>query len=727
MQQVQAGFGLWDILFFIFTGSGLLGLPPGDRDPGLLKSVPPQTLVYFEWASRGKGLAGAAGIDGFAADPEIRQFFELLDAALVPNPGEPKPEGGEVADVASGPRSELPQIAKILSARPGCLFVGFEPPAPNKPGIAGWINVLVGVHGGLIFSSGDQTEALWQHLNHSLQSIPGFQFDPASTTQSIPLRLPGYKLVLHRQDQRIVVALGEGTLERVIEGLSGRVPGLDSNPAFRQAQDRVAVPRVGTVGWVDGKGLVGSVTAALGPLGGLVRPMLTLVGIDAMDHVAFASGVDNETMVHRTFIATGGRTDGIMVLAGGTPIQPRQFSHIPADADLVLATSISLVRVFRESRQLLARVQPLSVRVFDEAVKQLESELGLKIVEDILPAFGDVVAAFDSPSAGGMIASSLVVSLEVRDPAKAAQVFDRLMKFVDQTLSGEHTDQGYDGSVSLRQQAFLGQTIFYVNTISNGYGNQSPFTPSFCLTDRHLLFSVHPQAMKAQLRHLQSRAPGFDQQATRKISLPPGETLSYAYLNGPRASAIAGGLLPYLGQSWLSRLEAEGLPMDPFAVPSAAAIAPYFGDSTGVVTRQKDGLMIEARNAPPVLATVALLSAYRQWQASEHQSMDEVRQRNANGGDQLQLGAAENEVVPAVAEKHAPPAPAPKANPAPNRTLAPLLLKALIPGDVQLMIPESTLRQLEEGPSAATLQRREDARRKREERRRRRLEPLPPQ
>ena len=63
--------------------------------------------------------------------------------------------------------------------------------------------------------------------------------------------------------------------------------------------------------------------------------------------------------------------------------------------------------------------------------------------------------------------------------------------------------------------------------------------------------------------------------------------------------------------------------------------------------------------------------------------------------------------------------------PSPYRKLAPLFLKSLIPDGVQQLIPDSAFQQLQEGPSAATLQRREEARQKREERRKRRLAPMP--
>ena len=724
--QAQASSGLWELLIWIVTGSSLLGLPPGERDLALLKSVPPQTVVYFEWAARTNGVAGAAGIDGFAADPEIRQFFELLDAAL--SKVEEVNQGSD-DDVELGTLRRLrplfPQLVKLISAHPGCFFAGFEPPPPNNANLPTWLRMLAGVHGGLILSSGDDTENLWRSLNQSLESIPEFTFNENSLTQSIPIAVPGYTLVIHREGPRIIFALGDGTLARIRDGLSGRPPGLDTNPTFRKSLERVSVPRIGTVGWVDGKGLVSSITTALGPVGFIVRPILTMTGVDAIDHIVQVSGVDNGEMIQRTFVATGGRTDGIMVLAAGSPIQAQQFAHVPADADLVLATSISLRGIFQESRRLLQSVQPLSVRVFDEAVKQLESELELKIVEDVLPAFGDVIVAFDSPSAGGLIATSLVVSLEVRDGKKAAVVFDRLMKLIEQSLSAEHSEMDYGESVSLRHQSFLNHSIFYVNTSGASYPGRISITPTFCLSEKHLMFAVHPQAMKAQLRHLQSNRPGFDKQASGKVAVPAGDTLSYAYLNGPRASNLVGSLLPYLGHVFLNRLEEEGVSMDSYSLPSTAAISPYFGDSTAVITRQKDGVLVEARNAPPVLVGLTLLSLYRNWSATEFELLDAFRKRKADGTEQAQLGPAENAVVPAAAEKKDNEAAKEKAkaNPPLERKLAPLLLKALVPDGMQQLIPESALKKLEEGPTPAAIQRREEARRLREERRQKRLNP----
>lgn len=715
MQQTSA-FQLWEqLLYWILSGSSLLGLPAGERDAMLMKAVPAETLVYFEWASRGEGKPGENGIDGFAADPEIRLFFESLDGALDKRSKEPNEHPANEA---------LPKLVKLISAHPGCVFVGFEPVPETKPGLGRWIEMLTGLHGGVILSTGDDTDTLWQTFSNILPADPKSNAENATVSRSIPLPFPGYALVMHRDGRRLIFALGNATLERVIQGLTGRVPGLDSNARLQQALERINLARVSTVGWLDFQGIMNATIKALGPLGTLARPMLTITGVSALDYSVRVSGLDQGTMIERTAIATGGSTDGVLVVAAGQPIRSENLAHIPADADLVIATSINLTRVYQETRKLLATIQPLSVRLFDETVKQLEAELELKIVTDILPAFGDVITAFDSPSEGGVIVTSMIIGLEVRDAAKATRVFDRMMKLLEQSVSHQ-LEPGETPTSSLQQQTFLGHSIHYVQLPESTEGLKLAIAPTFCLTEGHLLFAVHPQAMKAQLRHLQQSHLSFDPFTKPKYAIPNGEILTFVYLNGPRANLVFSSLLPYMAQTLLAQLEYEGIILDPFSIPSAAAIAPYFGDATMMVSRQREGLFIESRNMPPAVVVSELFSAYQTYRYGDQSFLEEARRRKAPGARQALRQPAPNEVIPAVAE--AKDEAAAKAKPAAaGSKLGPLLLRALVPENLQQMIPESTIKRLEEGPSPEAIQRREDARKMREERRKRRRAGLAP-
>lgn len=706
--QPQTATGIWDyIVFWLFTGSGLIGLPPAERDPALLKAVPPDTSIYAEWAARGEGQPGAPGIDGFAADIEVRQLISSINASLQSPAGE---------TTTAGHSNELARLVNTLTAHPGCLFLGYEIPPDLKPGIGGWIDKLRGLHGGAIFSTGNETDAVWSQLIRMMSTRSNFVYDEKSATQSIPISLPGYQLVMHREGQRIIFALGQETLPRVLNGLAGGVPGLDSNPRFQQAFARVAVPRVSTVSWIDGRAIISHVVQALGPIGLVMKPVFTITGIDSLDHAVKVMGVDNGTTIVRSFSATGGRTNGVMVLAAGPPIQVDSFAHIPADADMVLAASLSLKNVYLEARRTLATAQPLSVRVFDEAIKQVESELQLKIVDDVIPAFGDIITVFDSPSAGGLIGTSSIFSIEIRDPNKINHVFDRLMKLLEQSLI---PPEGQSPRATLRQQQFLDRTIFYIHPEERKSGIEAGIIPTFCLTERHLFVAIHPQAMKAYLRIKQAGIPAYDPRANLDRPIPEGDVLSYAYLSGPRSSHLLSALLPYISEGVMNRFEEAGISIDPFLIPSAAAITPYFSDSRTYVVRQKDGLVMESHNLPPVLLSAAILSAFRSLHAQDAELLEEARRQQVAGD-----GGPASGVTTAVATEANQPAPSSA------RKLAPIFLKALLPNDVQVMIPESALKRLEEGPTPEQLEqqrlRREEMRRRRDDRRRRRFEPMPP-
>ena len=143
---------------------------------------------------------------------------------------------------------------------------------------------------------------------------------------------------------RVLIGFGEGTVTKILACLKGDAPGLDQSPRFQAAWKRVAPTRVATVGWFDLKGAIETATRAAGPAGVLFQPMLRGFGADALESLVTGTGVENGNVVQRTFLATGGRTDGLLLLAGGPTIRSEQLKHIPADCDLVAAGSLNLAQ-----------------------------------------------------------------------------------------------------------------------------------------------------------------------------------------------------------------------------------------------------------------------------------------------------------------------------------------------------------------------------------------------
>jgi hypothetical protein len=730
MATTSVGLGWLEILLVLLGGGGLFGTPPGMRDASLIKAAPQHSVLYFEWAARGAGQSGAPGIDGFAADPEVRVFFDALDKAIVNDGATANSDDSGVDERNQTLRREIPRLVKLLTAHAGCLFVGFDPAPPGEglleqfkqPDPLETLGRFVRqLRVGIISSAGEDVPAVLDAFNQLVEVKLGEK--PQMDEVSVHVPPVAFKLTVHRESDRLFVGFGQGAVEKSLAGIRGEMPGLDTNPRFQAGWQRVAVPRVGTVGWVDLRGISDTVTRIAGPAGILYQAILRGAGADAFDFALTGTGVVDGNVVQRTFVATGGRSDGMLVLAGGLPIRPEQLRHIPADSDLVAACSLNLGQVIREMRDLLGRTTPLSTAVFDEAVKQAEAELGMTLQKDILPAIGDVWTAFDSPSEGGVIASSLIVSIEIRDVNKARALFEKLMQLTQQSLSTIVDPNSGESARELKEQEILGHRVFYVQSSGFGFDATPRSTPTFCLTQNHFVYALHPQAMKAHLRYLANRGPGFDAVANGKLPGINGERIAFAYLDGKRITELLSTVLPFFGQAILPMTNPESSGIDTFVIPSAAALVPYARDVTFAATRQKDGLLCEVGNPQIAMAFVAVMAtiqsmlvpSYDGFLAPPVVGLQQVPKGGqgvpAGGG----LGVPEGQVVPAAAEKPAPVKPDAKPGGLAEK-VPPLLLKALIPDGVQQFIPDSLFRQMSQPPSEESLKQREERKKQVEER-----------
>jgi len=711
MMTTTVGMGWIEILLILLGGGGFVGMPPGQRDASLLKAAPQQSLVYVEWAAPGAGKPGAPGIDGFVADPEIKVLLSTIEAALQ----QPQSAGDEDPDPSQSAREVL-RLAKLMASHSGCLFLTAEVPAARN----GLLNVPTPaeiwsrLHACVIVNAGANSAAIIEELKRAThEEIP---LKPNMFGLTAP---NGVSITLHQEGDRLMFGVGKGTVEQALAGIRGEAPGIGSNPRFQAGWKRVAADRTGCVGWLDVRGTTEVAIASMGPAGLLVQTMLRGSGADALDFIVSGTGVVDGNVIQRTFLATNGRTDGILLLASSPALRMEQLSHIPADSDLVLAMSIDPGQIVGSLRDLIAKTNPLSLRVFDEATKELEKELGLNLAQDVFPALGNAWTAFSSPSEGGLVGSSLIVAVEVRNQAKAQAVYDRLMQLLEQSVATETNPEFAVPSTELKRQEFLGHTITYLNRSGIGFGMTPAATPSFCLTRTHLLFGIHPQALKAHLRQQQMNRPGFGTTHRAKLSLANEELLIAGYFDGVRAAQTLGGLFPFLGQSLREMAEGNGWEFDPFVIPSSAALVPYSGDVTISMARQKDGLMFESRNPQIGMALLTTLSWVRSWFQADYDVILDARRQRAAPADNGGLGAPDGQVVPAAAEKPVE-APKEKAADAVGRRVAPVLIRALVPDGVQPLIPDEVFRRLAEPPSPEVLKMREERRKMQEERRRER-------
>ncbi len=591
--------GFFEVIAVLFAGGlslggGLLGMPPGERDDTLVHTVGEDAVVYIEWSARSEGEFGAKGIDGLVADPEVKEFIHKVKTAILDGIAS---ETGNSSDPLEQTLGEaVPPIVLSLIDNPGCISVSYDADkvkidpevGPNPIAFIAGLNVTI------VFNAGDNADEVGKNIEKILEFLPAALRGNGINRQRLPIPLPNANLTLHRHENYFIIGFGEGTVDQAIAGIKGEREGLAANERFNTAFEGVKVDRLGSVGWLDVKGVLERVTKILGPQGQMVSHISKAIGADALESITSTSGVVDGKVVGNTFVTTGGSVRGILALAAGRGLTSADVKHIPVDADFVLAFSLSLPKVMEAVEQVLGAIEPQSAEFFKAIVSGVEAELGLSLKEDFFEAFGDAWTVYDSPSAGGVFITNLVAAVEVKNAEKAYRVLSRLMQVPKATLPGDSGGRRPRG-VFLGERKFEDRTVYYINTVGD---DDIPFAPAFCVTNSHLLVSLNPQNIKSHLRWV-AEENEKSLADVQKIESAEGDVLKFVHCDTGTAVRYIYAVAPYIAQMILSEVQQEGIDIDIFSFPSARAILPYMSDSNAKVVRTETGLKIEQSGPLP--------------------------------------------------------------------------------------------------------------------------------
>jgi hypothetical protein len=587
-------FGLFELLVLL-AGGGLMGTPPGDRDPALLKCPPAQCVYYTEWAERAAGVAGGPGIDGLTAEPEVREFARKLQEAIVQQIETSTANGDEREKVVG---KTLPRLMASLIHRPGCLYVSYDAEAAENPAEKGvfpqFDAIFAGVRATLIVNAGEGADDVAAKIQQIVELFPAEIQKKNLDHQTFPDLPPGISLTLHRDGKYFILGFGNGTIDAAVTALKGETKGLAAEERFSTAMSRVAISRTSGVSWLDVKRLIEVASHVASQQGADVATMAASLGLDKLDSIASVTGVVDGQIRTRTFATTGGSTRGLLVLGAGRGMKAADFEHVPADADFVTALSVDPARLLETAQQLAAVGGENSRAQLDQIIKDVELQIDATFEGQIFPGFGNVLVLHDSPSAGGLFVTSLVGSLEVVDRNKAYLAYTGALDYLQGQL--EDSDSSGGQRSSLKKERYLDETMWYVNVVGQ---NDFIFAPAFCMTESRLYITPHPQAMKSHLRFLKEKQPTFASKVGTEVPLNEGELIFAAHADTKSLVRYLYSIVPYVGQSILGELQRRGFKMDVYAIPSAPSVLPYLKNAFSTVVRTRDGLLMESQSAIP--------------------------------------------------------------------------------------------------------------------------------
>jgi hypothetical protein len=556
-------------MLLLSAGAGLpLGLPPLPEDPMLARSAPADCIAYMSLSGTGTPDANSKNqTEQFLAEPEVQQMFHQIERAVVAKIEENSPQQHAAAT------ADAIRWAKKLLPRPVMAFVSSAAVTPQGPDI----------HGGLMINVGDDIAALKADLEKYQAMLPhppekveisGISCYRFSVRPGAPIIVWGVK------DKYVVVGVGEGSFEGILQRANGSVPAW-----LTALHKQLPVERPATVTYLNVKRIV----QQFAPMGGpRARTIIDAAGLGNVTSLEAVSGLDGDGTMNRMLVGIEGEPAGLLSLANGKPLTAQDLSPIPRDANLAVAKRFDLARTMDVVMAMVDKINPQAAEEVNQHLKKLDEHLGIDLRNDVIASLGDVWCAYNSSGEGGLILTGLTAVVKVKD-------YDRLSAAHAKLLLRAQAAFGQTAPPRARidHLRFANQDVYFLSA------NDFPFAPAWCLTHDELIVATFPQQIKACL----SRSGSFRSLATTRtvtnVFASGEQPLSLFYFS-PRP--VLNYLYPIIcmGVQMASKeMARNGIDLNVSIIPSAPAIYRHVRPSVTVAQRTPAGIEIISRATVP--------------------------------------------------------------------------------------------------------------------------------
>ena len=567
------------LLFFGSFAAAPLAGPPLPLDPALAAIAPPQCLAYTSTAGVTKPDPNSTNqTEQLFAEPEVQYFSTQMQKQLLGAIRHGAGSSSESRLLAN----ELPKLIKALITRPLAAYVEEVQTTDNE----------VIVKAGLVLNAGDQQAAIktaiqkLTELALEEEAIIGTENRDDGETWSVlrvSMQTPELRWGWH--DDYFIFAVGQGTAETIIERMQGPVQ--DSAPDWlTQIRSEHPVERESSAFYLNIAGILKSLQPLLEKNGG--NQIVEKLGLNSIEAFHSLAGFDALGCVTQSHLVTNGRRDGLLALLPYKPLSKRDLRTIPHDAMLAAAKRVDLTEVWDTIFRLIEDFDPDTVKKMEDGLRQIETQLGVHIKDDIIRSLDDTSIAY--LPAGDLMTSWLgaAAAIKVKDA-------DRLQTALEKLVAA--APQGSD--VTLRQSEFQGHTIHTLNVT----GVPIPVAPSWCVTDEWLVIGLVPQTLRAVI----TRAADSDDKeksladvsAVRDLLSTNNAPAVIAYCDTPRLVRSLYPLVQMGAQMLSGQLQREGIELDASSLPSPDAIIKHLRPGITTMSHRPDGFYFHTQHSLP--------------------------------------------------------------------------------------------------------------------------------
>ncbi len=571
------------VLLGLAGGGGLpLGLPPGPEDPAVANAAPEECLFYLSWAGTAKPDPKSENqLEQLLAEPEVQHLVAEVERRIR--------EGLKKAAAREGPEAaamvdEVADLVKKALTSPAAIYLGKleigqrPPPVIQAGAVVGLGDDAAKVRATLEKYSKVLPPGVLQQVKVGGESFWSIKPDPEA---------PTFALGVH--GKHFVLGIGEGEAEAIVKRMAGKPPAW-----LAQVRQQLPVPRPSSVMYVNVKKIVGMIQAVADDEE--VVATIRGLGLDNFSSLARVSGLERTGCVSRMLLGTEKEDRDLLAFLNAKPLEAKDLAPIPSDATLALAVRFDLDRFWELLFGAMARVDRDAAQEAAEEVGTTERELGFKFREDLFQTLGDVWCLYSSPGEGGLVVTGLTAVVAVKDPQRAAATYEKLLSVLKQSIDEERgSPVGRRFAPRLDESAFAGRKVYTLSVPDNDF----PVAPSWCLTDKELIFALFPQNVKAYLsRGKDFRSLAAVPEVAETLKSDPG-AVAIGYMDTAELFRLVYPLVQIAAKFMTQELQREGIDVDVSLLPSAASIGKHVRPGVVTVRRTKAGIEITSRQSLP--------------------------------------------------------------------------------------------------------------------------------
>jgi hypothetical protein len=590
---VTSGFAISWIWLLLMGGAGAipLGGAPLPLDPVLSNVAPEQCLWYASYSGQSDADPNSANqTEQLFAEPQVKRFVDEIQSQVM-----------KAARRAGGPEREkrviveqAPKLVRALLTRPSAAYV--EEVKPREGEGQG-----VDVSAAFVLNAGDQQDDVKAAIVELLTLIPpdGAQLaeEEIATLQwrRVPTPPHAPEVRFGWKDAYFIIAVGSDTASKVLERMDGSAPAWLTDIRMEHP-----IARELSLGYLNVAGVLERVRPLAEAKDPKAWPAVETLGLTHIRAVHGVSGYDDVGCKSIAHLVTDGERAGLLGLLPYKPLEAANLQPIPKDALFAVAKRVDVTEVLDKALKLASAFEPKVIEQSDRVQWEIETKIGVSIRDDILASLGDVWTVH---LPGGELMLSWLnatLTVQVKDADKLRKAVEKLVDVARAELG----DRPNQGSIN---RSKLGEHTLYTFQLPHA----APISPSWCVGDDWLVFSLSPSAVQATLDRKAADSLAEVAAATSALETNGGAAV-LTYQDTPQ---LVKSVYPWLQmgvQMAAGQLRQQGIEIDPTILPTREVILKHLRPGVATFSHSSDGFHFTSRHSLPGggnLAAVAPVGA----------------------------------------------------------------------------------------------------------------------